>query len=100
MQFLVTGRDGTDDGALARRMAVREAHIAYTDEYVTSGNALYAVALLDDAGKMGGSVMIMEFGTREELDAWLAGEPYATNDVWESIDIEECRIGPSFSGKS
>lgn len=99
MQFIVIAHDGTDEQALQRRLAVREAHLALSDNMAASGHQLYGVALLNDAGKMIGSVMVCEFASREELDAWLEKEPYVTGDVWKRIEVMPCRVGPSFVKK-
>lgn len=99
MQFIVIAHDGTDEEALQRRLAVREAHIALGDNMVASGHQLYGVALLNDAGRMIGSVIVCEFSSREELDAWLVREPYVTGDVWKHIEVIPCRVGPSFLKK-
>ncbi len=99
MQYVVTGRDGTDDGALARRMAVREDHIALGDKMRDAGKHIMGAALLNDVGDMCGSVLIVDFGSRAELDGWLVIEPYITGDVWRFVDIEPCKIGPSFATK-
>jgi uncharacterized protein YciI len=99
VQFLLTAYDGTDDQALARRMSVRETHIHRNDVLRDEGKLLYAAAILDDADKMIGSVMIYDLDSREELDALLANEPYVTGDVWRKIDIEKCRVGPTFAHK-
>jgi uncharacterized protein len=97
MQFLVIGYDGTDEQALPRRLAVRERHIARNDELRDAGNLLYGVAILDGDGKMIGSVLIYEFGSRTELDEWLKQEPYVTGNVWQKIEIQPCRVGPTFA---
>jgi uncharacterized protein YciI len=96
MQFLVTGRDGDDADALARRMAARAAHLELGDRMVAAGRHLFAVALLNDSGTMIGSVLIVDFASRVELDEWLAVEPYVTGDVWRSVDVQPVRVGPSF----
>ena len=96
MQFVVIGRDGTDDGALERRMAAREAHLKTGDEYLNSGNFLMATALLDDTGKMCGSIMLVDFEDRVALDSWLEKEPYVTGDVWKDVEVFQTKIGPSF----
>jgi uncharacterized protein YciI len=97
MQYVVTGYDGTDAKALDRRMAARAAHLEGADKLKESGKLLYAAALLDDAGKMAGSVMICDFATRGALDAWLAVEPYVVGKVWEKIEVRACKVGPSFA---
>ena len=96
MQFILIGRDGTDAGAMDRRMKARPGHIATCDRLQASGNMLYGAALLDDNDKMCGSVIFCEFPSRAELDAWLREEPYITGKVWASHEVSACRTGPSF----
>ncbi|GGQ27778.1 hypothetical protein GCM10010215_60060 [Streptomyces virginiae] len=98
MQFMLIGRDGTDEGALDRRLAVREAHIALGDKLVAEGRMLFGTALLGDDGNMIGSMLVLDYPSRAELDQWLAVEPYATSGVWEEITITPVRVGPSFVG--
>lgn len=95
MQFLVTGYDGDDESALDRRLKVRAEHIALGDKLVRSGNMLFGVALLD-GDKMVGSIFVVDFPTREELNVWLKVEPYVTGDVWRKVEVKPCRVGPSF----
>ena len=96
MQFLIQARDHTDPEALSRRLAVREDHIKTIDELKARGHMHMGAALVDDDGKMIGSVIICEFNDRAELDAWLAVEPYVTGKVWEKIEVSLCKVGPSF----
>ncbi|MBM4312020.1 MAG: hypothetical protein FJ119_13890 [Deltaproteobacteria bacterium] len=96
MHFIITGRDGSDAGALERRMKVREAHMRGIDELVHKKSLLYAAAMLNEAGAMIGSVMIVDFESREALDLYLATEPYVTGNVWEHIDVTPCKIPPVF----
>ncbi len=92
MQFLVTAFDGTDDDALARRMAVRDAHIEGAKQMKETGTMRAGGAILDDDGKMIGSAMILDFPSRAELDAWLAADPYTTGDVWRTVDVRPFRL--------
>ncbi|UGQ14309.1 YciI family protein [Yinghuangia sp. ASG 101] len=96
MQYLVIAYDGKDSGALDRRMRVREAHLGLGDEMVAAGRHLFGTAILDDEGRMIGSMLVVDFASREELDGWLATEPYVVGDVWREIDVRPCRVGPSF----
>ncbi len=98
MQFVVIAYDGKDDKAFERRLAAREEHVALGNRMRDAGQMLYGVAILDDSGKMIGSVMICEFASKAELDQWLKIEPYVTADVWQEIEIKPCRVGPSFAG--
>lgn len=99
MQFLLLAYDATDAGALERRMAAREAHLATIDRYRAAGNMHIGAAILDDGGKMIGSCIIAEFPDRAGLDAWLAEEPYITGKVWDKVSVSGCKIGPSFLKK-
>ena len=51
-----------------------------------------AGGLLDDAGRMKGSTLVMEFPDRAALDAYLAAEPYVTAGVWQKIEIETMNV--------
>jgi uncharacterized protein YciI len=95
-QFVILAYDATDDGALARRMAAREAHTQAMAAMRANGNMLCGLALLDEAGKMIGSNVVVNFSTRAELDAWLAAEPYVTGKVWDKITIINAKLGDSF----
>jgi len=91
-QYIVTGYDYTDEGALERRMNVRPHHLDAAKEYKEKGNYIMGGAILNDEGKMIGSVMIFQFETEEELEAWKKGEPYITQKIWESVDIKPFRV--------
>ena len=88
MQFVITAYDGA--GMLARRMEVRPRHLEGMARI--AGHVLCAGGLLDEAGKMKGSVLVMEFRDREELDAYLAQEPYVLEHVWERIEVERMNV--------
>jgi len=96
MQFLLTAFDGTDSEALARRMAARPDHLASSDRLIAAGQLLYAAAILGDEGQMIGSVEVLNFPTREDVDAYVVQEPYVVQGVWERIDIRPCKPGPAF----
>ena len=95
MQFIVTGYDGKDAGAPARRMAVREEHLKGARQMYLEKKALYLAALVDEEEKMIGSVMIMDFPSEEALrDEWLSKEPYVTGGVWVDVKVEACKVPP------
>lgn len=96
MQFIVSAWDGTDSMALERRLAARPAHLELGHRLRAAGRHLYGAALLDESGRMVGSVIIAEYASRAELDNWLAEEPYVTEKVWGKVDVRPCRLGPSF----
>lgn len=95
MQFMVLGYDGTDEDALDRRMAARESHLAQAARWHAEGRWLYAAAILNDAGKMAGSMIICDFDSKEALEEqWLKNEPYVLGKVWERIDICRAQVAP------
>jgi uncharacterized protein len=93
MNYLVIGRDGKDAGE--RRQAHRQAHLDGAAKMKAEGKLLFAIAILAE-GKMVGSVMILNFDTPDELEAWRSSEPYITGNVWETVEITECAIPPLF----
>ena len=88
MQYLIKAIDGP--GMLEKRMEVRPVHLANMSR--VNGKIICAGGLLDDEGKMRGSVLIMEFESRELLDQYLVSEPYITNHVWEKIEVEPMNV--------
>jgi len=92
MQFLVIGKDGKDKQAMARRLAVREQHLKLGDEMEKSGERWYGCVMLDDKGKMIGSMAVMDFSTEKELKAWLKREPYVVGKVWKKIEVYKCNV--------
>lgn len=96
MQFLVTAYDGIDKGAMERRLSARDEHLDLVASMFKEGRHLYAAAIMDDNDKMIGSVLIVDFPSRAELDEWLKVEPYVVGNVWDKIEIKPCKVGPMF----
>ena len=92
MQFFVIARDGTDAGAVARRQAVRPHHLDGIQPFVDAGNILMGGAILDDDGNMRGSVLLVDFPSRAELDAWIDDDPYVTGGVWREVEVAPFRV--------
>ena len=88
MQFVITAYDG--EGMLAKRMEVRPLHLEGMERL--KEHLVCAGGLLDDEGKLKGSVLVMEFQNREEVDEYLAGEIYVTEHVWEKITVERMNV--------
>jgi uncharacterized protein YciI len=91
-QYLITAYDYTDTEALQRRMNVRPHHLDAAKDLKATGNYILGGAILNDDSKMIGSVMILQFETEEELEAWKQNEPYITQKIWESIDVKPFRV--------
>jgi uncharacterized protein YciI len=91
-QYLITGYDYTDEGALQRRLDVRQHHLDSSKELRDNNNYVMGGAILDDAGKMIGSVMVLQFETEEELEAWKQKEIYITAKIWETVDVKPFKV--------
>jgi len=91
MQFLVVAKDGTDEGALERRRRTRPTHLESIQPLVDGGNVLVGGAILDEAGDMIGSMLLLEFPDPTDLDAWLAADPYVTEGVWREVEVTPFR---------
>ena len=48
-------------------------------------------AILDEAGDMIGSMPLVDFPGRDDLDAWLTRDPYVTDGVWQQIEVHPFR---------
>jgi len=86
MQYLVIAYDKKD--ALNRRLETREAHIKGIRKLMSEGKIINAGALINDDGNMIGSTLFIDFDTKEEIDKWLANEPYIKNDVWDMSNFK------------
>jgi uncharacterized protein YciI len=91
-QYLVTAYDHTNADALQHRLNIRPHHLDGARELKASGNFIIGGAMLNNEGKMIGSVLILQFETEEELRAWQQNEPYITQGVWETVDIKLFKV--------
>jgi uncharacterized protein YciI len=41
---------------------------------------------------MRGSVLLVDFPSRQGLDAWLDGDPYVTGGVWHEVEVAPFRV--------
>ena len=88
MQFVIKAYDG--EGKLSKRMEVRPRHLENMSKI--NGKVICAGGLLDEEGKMKGSLMVMEFESRAVLEDYLKSEPYITDGVWEKFDVEQLNV--------
>lgn len=88
MQYLIKAYDGNN--AQEKRMAVRPKHLANIAKVME--RVICAGGLLDENGKMVGSVLIMEFDDRAQLDNYLHTEPYLTEKVWDKVEVEPMNV--------
>ena len=79
--FAVICRDKPDH--LQTRMDTRERHLAYVGE---NPGVLLAGPFLED-GKPCGSLLIIEADDLDAAKAWVAEDPYAAADVFETVEV-------------
>jgi hypothetical protein len=89
---LLLAYDGTDPEALQRRLNVREEHLKRISLLKSSGEFLFGGAILDNNGKMIGSMIVYDFPDLQSLEERLKDEPYLTEKVWEKTEIQPFRI--------
>jgi hypothetical protein len=92
MQFLLVAYDGTDSGALERRLNARPGHLEKITALKKDAEFLLGGAILDDNGQMIGSMIVYDFPDRQSLDLKLKEEPYIINGVWQRIEIKPFRL--------
>ena len=72
--------------ALALRLATREAHLAYVggfrDQMKLGG------PLLDEAGDMAGSLIVVDVADLAAAQAFSASDPYTKAGLWARVDIK------------
>ncbi|EAQ03006.1 YCII-related domain protein [Pseudooceanicola batsensis HTCC2597] len=72
-------------GALDVRNQNRAAHLAYVEE---TGVVAQAGPILDDAGEMCGSLVILDVEDAAAASAWAEGDPYARAGLFESVTLK------------
>lgn len=71
-------------GALPVRQENRPAHVAYLK---SSAAVQQAGPLLNAAGEMAGSLIILEVADMAEAQAWVANDPYGKAGLFASLDL-------------
>ncbi len=82
MRVVLVAKDKT--GALPVRMENRPAHVDYLK---SSGKVEQAGPILDDAGEMAGSVIVLDVADMAEAGAWAANDPYAKAGLFQSVEL-------------
>ena len=88
MQYLVIAYD--NEGALDKRLEVRDAHVGGAKKMMAEGKIINAGALIEE-DQMVGSTLLVDFENDDEINEWLENEPYVKNGVW---NMEEFQIVP------
>lgn len=86
MPFILYAKDKPDS---TLRTQHRAAHL----DFVATCRAvfLYGGPMLDEAGKVVGSLMVLDLPDRAALEAHMARDPYFVQDIFASVEIFESR---------
>ncbi|MGY9045920.1 hypothetical protein P775_02265 [Puniceibacterium antarcticum] len=71
-------------GALSIRQENRPAHVAYLK---SSDVVQQAGPLLDSAGEMAGSLVILDVPDMAAAEDWVKGDPYGHAGLFESVEL-------------
>ena len=82
MRFALMTKD--KPGALQTRKDNREAHLAYIAE---TGGVEMAGPVLDDAGEMCGSLIVLEVDDLAAAQAWADNDPYAKAGLFSDVTL-------------
>jgi len=91
MLYAIIGEDAPE--SLEKRLAVRAEHLARLKELADAGRLVLAgpFPAIDspDPGPAGfaGSLIVAEFPSLEEAEAWAAADPYVTTGVFVRANI-------------
>ena len=72
--------------SLEKRLANRKLHLEYLKSL--KSNLILAGPILNKINKPKGSVLILKFQNRDELNNFLKNDPYSKVDLFESVNIE------------
>lgn len=95
MWFAVHAKDHPD--SLAKRLAVRPEHVARLQALQAEGRLLLAgpfpAIASEDPGPAGftGSLIIAEFASQADAEAWAAADPYVAAGVYAQVEVKPFR---------
>ncbi|MEO7386340.1 MAG: YciI family protein [Gammaproteobacteria bacterium] len=91
MLYAIAGRDALN--SLPARMAARAAHLARVSQLRDQGHLVIAGPhpILDtsEPGDSGfsGSLIVAEFASLADAEAWARADPYVAGGVWVAVDV-------------
>jgi uncharacterized protein len=81
MKFVIIGHDGPDSAA--KRKVHRAAHLVNLERLDKQGRVILAGPLTDKTG----SLLVLEFDSREEAEEFARQDPYTIHGVFKSLEI-------------
>jgi uncharacterized protein len=92
---MVLAFDVQGDDGVARRDSARPAHGAAIRQLWEDGRVVLGAGIFDDAGVIRGSLVVVDYESRQAVDDYLATEPFVTEGVWERIEVHQLFV-PDF----
>lgn len=89
MPFLVDATDGPDGARF--RTELRARHLTYLEDHLDL--LLGAGAKLDERDEPFGSIYLLDTESRDEVDAFMAGDPYVVAGVFTTLNVTRWRKG-------
>jgi len=95
MWYVINGTD--TEQSLERRLSVRPAHLARLHQLQKEGRLLlagpYPAVDSNDPGPAGftGSLIVAEFESLEDAQAWADADPYVEAGVYRSVSVKPFR---------
>ena len=94
MAWAVIAHDRADTDTRARRLALRERHLALITPMAEDGRLLLGVPLFGADGRVVGSLMMLAGGHDFPVRSYLEAEPFNDGTVWQRIDRYPFRVAP------
>ena len=81
MKYVILGYDAPDGEA--KRKVHRTAHLSYLEPLHAAGRVILAGPLTDKTG----SLLVLDFETREEAESFAKNDPYWTHGIFNRFEI-------------
>ena len=89
------------DGELGvdRRDAARAAHTQSIKALWEQGSVVLGAGILDDDGVVRGSLVVVEYPSRDDVDRYLESEPFVSQAVWDRIEVHPVFVPDFYLGR-
>ncbi|MGE0878337.1 MAG: YciI family protein [Acidimicrobiia bacterium] len=92
MKLLLLAYDKPGSEGVALRDKLRDAHGETITARFHAGEALFGAGIYDDEGVVRGSIIIFDYPSRADVDAYLLTEPFYTGGLWERYEVSELKV--------
>lgn len=100
MLYVLIARNRPGPEALAARERLRPQQLETVRAMAAAGSMHIGGAILDAENIPAGSMALLDFATRTELDAWLEAHPYRRGGVWAVVEVWPLLPAPVFAEES